>query len=238
MTGYSRQFVPQYSTVVALVSDFLRGPRFRIKRAKREKVPWGEEQNNVFSALIEALTSPQILALPVWTEPFSLSTDASEVGAGTVLTQCIERVENVTAYGSKRWSRGDSKRAAKDRERLSVMWAVNIFQPYLWGRPLTFTTDCSALPWLFKIQSFTQKYHCWPLRLMEHDIILKWRPGTQHQIPDVMSRLQNKSNMIEDFEDSFPGDESLPIVYKWPHRPVINGIHLGTLGVEDVDGFQ
>ena len=55
------------------------------------------------TSLIE-VTSPPILALPVWTEPFSLSTDASEIGAGAMLTQCIEGVENVIAYGSKRWS--------------------------------------------------------------------------------------------------------------------------------------
>ena len=55
------------------------------------KVPRGEELNKAFNnALIEALASPPILALPVWTEPFLLSIDASEVEAGAVLTQCIK----------------------------------------------------------------------------------------------------------------------------------------------------
>ena len=121
MTEYLRQFVPQYSTVVAPISDLLRDPRFRTKRAKKKKVPWGEEQNKAFNALIEAWTSPPILALPVWTELFSLSTDASEIRAGAVLTQCIEEVEKAIAYGSKRWSRGNSKRSATDSERMAVM---------------------------------------------------------------------------------------------------------------------
>ena len=38
MTGYLRQFVTQYSTVVAPISDLLRDPRFRTKRAKKEEV--------------------------------------------------------------------------------------------------------------------------------------------------------------------------------------------------------
>ena len=83
-----------------------------------------------------------------------------------MLTQCIEGVEKVIAYGSKRWSRGDSKRSATDRECMAVIWAVNKFQPYLWGRPFTLITDCSALTWLFKSQSLTPKYHRWALRLM------------------------------------------------------------------------
>ena len=32
MRGYGRQFVPQYSTVVAPISDLLRDPRFRAEQ--------------------------------------------------------------------------------------------------------------------------------------------------------------------------------------------------------------
>ena len=64
--------------------------------------------------------------------------------------------------------------------------------------------------------SHTEKKR-WALRLMEHDITLKWRPWTQHQLPDAMSRLPDKSNVIEDFDDSFPGDESLPNAVSYTH---------------------
>ena len=33
---------------------------------------------------------------------------------------------------------------------------------------------------------------------------MKWRPETQHQLLDAMSRVPNKSNVIEDLDDSFP----------------------------------
>ena len=44
------------------------------------------------------------------------------------------------------------------------------------------------------------------------------------------------SIVIEDFDDSCPGDESLPNAYNWPQGPVLDSVHLETLGVEDVDG--
>ena len=103
-------------------------------------------------------------------------------------------------------------------------------------RPFTLITHCSALTWLFKSQSLTLQYHRLALRLMEHDTTLAWRPGTQYQLPDAMSRSPARSIVIEDFDDSFPGDESLPNVYKGPQGPVLDGVHLETLGVEDVDG--
>ena len=42
--------------------------------------------------------------------------------------------------------------------------------------------------------------------------------------------------IIEDFDDPFPGDELLPNVYKGSQGAVLDGVHLETLGVEDVDG--
>ena len=71
------------------------------------------------------MTLPPTLALSVWTAPFSLSTDASEIGTGAVLTQCIEEVERVIAYGSIMWARGNTKMSATDHAVMAVICAVN-----------------------------------------------------------------------------------------------------------------
>ena len=44
MAGYLRKFVPNYSSVLAPISDLLRDSRFRSKKARRLKVPWGQAQ--------------------------------------------------------------------------------------------------------------------------------------------------------------------------------------------------
>ena len=64
MTGYLRKFVPNYSAVLAPISDLLRDSRFRSKKARRLKVPWGRAQTEAMETLARVLTSPPMLALP------------------------------------------------------------------------------------------------------------------------------------------------------------------------------
>lgn len=100
MTGYLRKCVRQYSALLAPISTLLRDKRFASKRARKLKVPWGEEQDKALAALILALTPPPILAMPLWDQPFQLHTDASELGAGAALTQTREGSERVVGYAS------------------------------------------------------------------------------------------------------------------------------------------
>ena len=128
--------------------------------------------------LIKLLTSPPILTLPNWERPFRLYTDASLVGAGSVLTQFDGSMEKVLAYASHRWSVADAKKSATDRECLAIIWAVKKLSSYVQARPFTLIKDCAALTWLFKSQAFSAKYHRWAFQLMELEMELEWRPGT------------------------------------------------------------
>ena len=107
MTGYLRKFVPNYSLVLAPISGLLRDSRFRSKKARRVKAPWGQAQTEAMETLVNLLTSLPILALPDCNKPFQLHTDASETGAGAVLTQTQEMVEKALAYASHQWSKTD-----------------------------------------------------------------------------------------------------------------------------------
>lgn len=94
-----------------------------------------------------------MIILPDWLRSFNLHTDASESGAEAALTQTLEGAERVVAYASNRWSRSDSKRLPTEREAMAVLWAVEHFRPYMWGRNSTLITECSETTWLFKSQN-------------------------------------------------------------------------------------
>ena len=238
MAGYLRKFVPNYSSILAPISDLLRDPRFRTKKARRVKVPWGQAQTEAMETLVNLLTSPPILALPDWNKPFRLHTDASETGAGAVLTQVQDMVEKTLAYASHRWSKTDEKKSPTDRECLAVLWAVDKFASYLQARPFTLITDCAALTWLFKSQALSAKYHRWALRLMQYDMDLQWRPGSKHQFADALSRSRSHDTRGNTVDDSFPGDNTTKGTYRGPLGPVLDGIPLGRLGIEGVNNNE
>ena len=185
--------------------------------------------------LVNLFTSPPILALPDWNEPFQLHTDASETGAGAVLTQIQKIVEKTLACASHRWTKTNEKKSPTDRECLAVLWAVDKFASYIQARPFTLITDCSALTWLFKSQALSAKYHRWTLRLMQYDMELQWRPGTKHQFADALSRSHGHKTRGATVDDSFPGDSTTKRTYRSLQGPVLDGVPLGQLGIEGIN---
>ena len=66
--GYLRKFVPNYSSVLAPISDLLRDSRFHSKKARRLKVPWGQTQTEAMKTLVSLLTSHQSSRYPTGTK--------------------------------------------------------------------------------------------------------------------------------------------------------------------------
>lgn len=88
LTGFYRKFVHRYAHIAASLTDLL----------KKDQFCWSEAAKNFFAALKLALSSTPILALPNFTLPFQIRTDASGSGIGAVLLQN----EHPIAYFSKK----------------------------------------------------------------------------------------------------------------------------------------
>ena len=122
---------------------------------------------------------------------------------------------------------------------MAVLWALEHFRPYVWGRKITLITDGSALTWLFKSRDLSSKQFWWSLRLIEWDVDLQqWRPGTRHQLPDALSRLPCSESPSEDIDQAFPDESSSRQTYRGPEGPVLDGMPLTEFGVDQVDEPQ
>jgi hypothetical protein len=77
LTGYYRRFIPHYALVCQPLYSVL----------KKNAFHWGPDQQNAFDKLKSIMANPPLLALPDFTLPFTLETDACATGIGAVLMQ-------------------------------------------------------------------------------------------------------------------------------------------------------
>ncbi|KAK4397318.1 Retrovirus-related Pol polyprotein from transposon opus [Sesamum angolense] len=77
LTSFYRRFVRHYSTIVGPLTDLLKSNTF----------VWPPSAMQAFQALKTSMTSLLVFTLPDFSRPFDLTTDASNVAVGAVLSQ-------------------------------------------------------------------------------------------------------------------------------------------------------
>src|SRR4051812_7074410 len=135
---FYRQFVKNFSSIVALLNELLR---------KNRSMEWTDKQEQAFNMLKEKLTTSPVLARPDFTHEFKLYMDASAIGLGAILAQDdIETKEEREIIYASRGTRGaEQKYGSTQLECLAVVWAVELFRHYLLVRQFQVITDYSAL---------------------------------------------------------------------------------------------
>lgn len=183
MCSYYRRFIPEFSTIAASLNLLLRSG---------QKWKWEEKQQKAFDDLKSRMITAPVLRMPDFNMPFILSTDASEVGLGAVLSQKEEKGEFVVSYASRTLSKAERNYSTTEKECLAVIWAVAHFRPYLYGRKFTIVTDHAALVWLINFKGDQQRLIRWSLKLQEYDFEIKYRPGTGNAPADALSRIYSE----------------------------------------------
>lgn len=149
---------------------------------------WSNECDLAFKTLKENLVSAPILTCPDFSKTFHLSTDASAVGVGCVLSQFFDDGEKVICYLSRSLTPAERKFSATERELLAVIWSVEKLRPYLEGFHFKVITDCHSLLWLHRLKDPQGRLARWQLRLMPYDYEVIHRKGSDHAVPDFLSR--------------------------------------------------
>ena len=102
---------------------------------------WTAQCQEAFDHLKNKLISAPVLALPDWSKPFILDTDASDTGIGAVLSQVKDKGECVIVYASRTLMKAECNYCVSKKELLAVIVFLDHFRPYLLGKPFTIRTD-------------------------------------------------------------------------------------------------
>lgn len=124
LTNYFRRFIRNYSSIAAPLTRLT-------SKAAGKTVILDAEATAAFYRLKELLKSTETLAIPDFTKPFRLVTDASQIGMGGVLTQLGRPV----AYESRKFSTAEMNYSTTDRELLAVVHCLKKWKIYMLHNP-------------------------------------------------------------------------------------------------------
>ena len=80
------------------------------------------------------LVSPPVLRLPDYNKSFILQTDASGDGLGAMLLQENDGLRYADAYASRKLLPRERNYSTVEKECLAVVWAIQKFQMFLYGK--------------------------------------------------------------------------------------------------------
>ncbi len=133
-----------------------------------------------------------------------LTTDASDVGLGCVLSQVQNGKEMPIAFASHTLQQRERNYATNEREALACVWGCEHLEKFLLGRPVKLRTDHAALTTLLNRSGKgrqSSKFERWFERLSMFDYHAEYTKGTQNKVADWLSRLQLK---VESFHIDTP----------------------------------
>jgi len=134
---------------------------------------------------MEAMISAPVLALPNFSKPFVVETDALRNGIGAVLMQEGHPI----AYFSKALSFKHQGFSAYEKELMDLVLAVEKWRPYLLSRHFIIKTDHFSLKFLLGQKITTVFQSKWLPKLMGYDYEIQFRQGKENKAADGLSRL-------------------------------------------------
>ncbi|KAL1129493.1 hypothetical protein AAG570_012438 [Ranatra chinensis] len=182
LVGYYRRFLPSLADRMEGWNSLTKkGAKFVITEDMRKALEWAKTR----------LCEDPVLRFPNFSLPFVITTDASQVAVGAVLSQVDSGGDRPVAYASKKLTPAESRYNAIERELLGVVWAVEHFRPYVWGRQFQIKTDHKPLVWVEGLKETSARITRWKERLASYTFQITHTKGRDNVVADCLSRMVN-----------------------------------------------
>ena len=215
LAGYYRDFIPNLSSIQKPLMDLT---------LKDATWNWSSDQEKAFKAIKDIIVKDVTLVHFDPKQKITLSTDASGCGIGAILSHIMEDgAERPISFASRILKDAERNYSTIEKEALAVRWGVDKFKNYLEGRHFTIYTDHKPLITLLNplkgIPTKTSpRIQKWTIYLQGFHFDIRYRPGSQNQHADALSRLP--------LPDTATSEEKNTCSYK--------GLHINTVRQLDV----
>ncbi|KAL3530116.1 hypothetical protein ACH5RR_009438 [Cinchona calisaya] len=151
---------------------------------KKDKFKWCEEFEKAFEKLKMTMSVTLVLALPNFTKPFIIETDACHRGIGAMLMQ----EKRPMAYFSKALSRRNLGFSIYEKELLALVSAISKWRHYLEGHHFIIKTDHQRLKYLLEQRITTLMQQKWLTKLLGLNFEIHCKQGSSNVVADALSR--------------------------------------------------
>lgn len=187
MITYLAKFTPHLSDLTHSLRQLL----------KRDSVwIWDENMEQDFTKIKQVIIQAPCLQYFDKDKTVTISVDASRNGLGAVLIQDSKPV----AFGSASLTESQQRYAQIEKELLAVIYGLEHFNYYTYGRPVVVQTDHKPLLGLSKkpYDLISPRLQRLLLRLNRYDVKLEYVPGKELLIADALSRAQSTEEIFDD----------------------------------------
>ena len=182
MVGYYQSFCYNFSTVVAPLTNLLKG---------KTSFEWSADCQQAFDNAKLLLSTAPVLAAPRLDQPFEIQVDASQVGAGAVLMQeDDDGIDRPVCYFSRNFNKYQANYSTIDKEALALVWVLQHLDVYVGGGvyPVVVFSDHNPLTFLHSLQNPNQRLMRWALFLQPYTLNIRHIRGVDNVMADALSR--------------------------------------------------
>lgn len=173
LTGFYRKFIKQYASIAAPLTTLLQKDNFH----------WNDDASAAFIRLKEAMTQAPVLALPDFTTPFTVETDASGLVMGAVLTQHGHPL----AFFSKVFCPRLQRSSTYVQELHAITTVVRKWRQYLLGHSFIILTDHRSLKDLMSQVIQMPEQQIYLSKLLGYDYTIEYKSGKSNVVAKAIS---------------------------------------------------
>ena len=150
---------------------------------------WSTEHQSATDHIEKAIVAPTSLQYFDSTQPVTIQVVTSQGDLGAVLLQANGPVE----FASKLLTAAERRYSNIEREMLAVLFGLEKFHCYAYGRPVVVESDHKPLEAIFKkhLSSAPPRIARMMLRIQTYDAQIRYVPGKDIPVADALSRISS-----------------------------------------------